>query len=310
MPEFTRRTLDEDAQLIRAVSRIVPDLATRSTTAIVASKNRVLRQLGSGTLLAVADHRFIVTAAHVVLKAIEDGSTLAVSGASDGRFIPTAGTWLASPSPEGSSPADIFDVAIYQFSEEQASRLDEANFIRIGDVCFDQELSSGYFVVTGFPGIWSDVLSDTDPTIPMTSKMLQYGTVAFQGSTTGLNSYDKDAHLLLDGSPALMLDQTGNIASFRTNAGFPAQMPRDLAGISGCSVWLIGDLRSSIEQWSPKVARLVGVETGVYPSRGVIKATRWSAVTTLLYNSIPMLRPALRLYDRLPYPIQAVCLPR
>ena len=49
--------------------RAVPDKVASSTIAIIASANKTTRQLGSGFLLAIADARFIVTAAHVWTKA-------------------------------------------------------------------------------------------------------------------------------------------------------------------------------------------------------------------------------------------------
>ncbi len=128
--------------------------------------------------------------------------------------------------------------------------------------------------------------------------MFQYGTFALGGSASGLDGYNPARHFLLEASPEVLLDHTGKETHFRTRGGHPAQMPADLAGVSGCSVWMIGDLRSPVESWSQDRARLVGVETSVYGKRGAIKATRWNAVTTLLYTAVPLLRPVLEMYAR------------
>ena len=176
-------------------------------------------------------------------------------------------------------------MAIYEFSPDQIARFEPTNFVRIGDAAFPKDLSAGFFVVTGFPAMWSTALAPEDLT--MKAKLLQYGTYALQGSTAGLDGYSPDRHFLMEGSPATLLDQAGEPTDFRTRTGFPAQMPHDLAGVSGCSVWMIGDLRKPLDTWSKNECRLVGVETSIYKQRSAIKATRWNAITTLLYNAVP-----------------------
>ena len=165
--------------------------------------------------------------------------------------------------------------------------------MRVADACFASDLSTGYFVVTGYPGIWSTVLDGSEDT--MKSKLLQYGTYALAGATAALDGYDPGRHFLLTASPSEILDPLGAPATFRTRQGFPAQMPADLRGISGCSVWLIGNLTKPVESWGREPGRIVGIETGVFAERGAIKATRWNAVTTLLYNAFPPIRPAIEM---------------
>ena len=130
----------------------------------------------------------------------------------------------------------------------------------------------------------------------MKSKLLQYGTWAFSGSTAALDEYDSANHFLLTATSSEMLDTVGMPVTFRTRQGFAAQMPADLRGVSGCSVWMIGDLTQPVVSWDKRASRIVGIETGVFPSRGAIKVTRWNAVTTLLYNAFPSLRPAIEMY--------------
>src|SRR5688572_13614834 len=40
----------------------------------------------------------------------------------------------------------------------------------------------------------------------------------------------------------------------------------------------------------------IGVETGVYEDRQLVKATRWGAVMRLIYSAFPDLRPSIDLY--------------
>ena len=281
------------AKLSRAMSECVPELAARSTVGIVASTNQYVRQIGTGTLLAVADHRFVVTAAHVVHQDALAGATFGISGTVDGQFVAAVGSWILSGD-SADRPSDEHDIGIYEFSPEQAARFADDVFVRVADVDFPADLSHGFFVVCGFPAVWSTSLKPSDMTL--STKMLQLGTFALQGSVTGLTKYNPQRHFLLEASLDILLDRSARNTSFRTRGGYPAQMPRDLAGVSGCSVWMLGDLRQPIEQWSKKTARLVGIETSVYERRRAIKVTRWNGVTTLLHAAFPRTRRVLEMY--------------
>jgi hypothetical protein len=61
-------------------------------------------------------------------------------------------------------------------------------------------------------------------------------------------------------------------------------------------VWTIGDSKKPPTDWDADQARLIAVQTGVYPQRKIIKATRWIAVSTLLYEAFPELRGAMNLF--------------
>lgn len=276
------------------MSACVPDLTVTSTIAIVGAKAPVIRQLGSGTLLAVADLRFVLTAAHVVREASRHKLTLGISGGQSGCFIAAGGKWIMSTASSSDSADDTYDVALYQLNEDQINRLAGVEYVRVADASFTSDLTNGFFIVTGFPGMWSTVLDGDEDT--MKSKLLQYGTYAFSGSTSALAGYDPAHHFLLEASPSGLLDHTGEPTSFRTRTGFAAQMPTDLRGISGCSVWMIGNLATPVGTWEKHAGRIVGIETGVFSARGAIKATRWNAVTTLMYKAFPNLRPALEIY--------------
>ena len=167
---------------------------------------------------------------------------------------------------------------------------------RIADVSFANDLASVYFVVLGFPGMWSTTSYDDAEIVEL--KLLQYGTGAFGGSKAGLEGYSEASHFLLDAKHDELFDQDGNAMSFRTRQGFPATMPGDMAGISGGSVWAIADMRTPVQAWSKSNPRLVGVETGVYRGSRAIKVTRWSAIASLLHAAFPDLRPVLTMYVR------------
>lgn len=284
----------DSAKLVRAIATHVPELSVKSMVAIVGSKAPTVRQIGSGTLLAVADLRFVLTAAHVVREGARLDLTLGISSGMSGNLTAVGGNWIISMGSGPRSEDDKYDVALYQLDDRQIDRLENAQFVRIADASFEADLSKGYFVVSGFPAMWSTVLNRADDT--MKSRVLQYGTYAFPGSTSALENYDATHHFLLEATPTETLDHTGGPISFRTRSGFSAQMPDDLRGVSGCSVWKVGDLSTPVETWSSSNARIVGIETGVYSTRRAIKASRWNAVTTLLYNAFPATRSAIELY--------------
>ncbi len=286
---------EQIADAVRAMASCVPDITIKSTVAIVGAKALGISQIGTGTLLAVADMRFVVTAAHVIGQAQERELTLGISGGSSGLFTALTGQCLLTGSSKRNEGDDKHDVAIYLLDERQTRRLIGVEYVRIADVSFKPDLSNGLFVVTGFPGIWSTHLTGDEEV--MKSKLLQYGTYSFTGSTSALAGYDPQHHFLMQATPSQLLDHTGSPTSFRTRSGYPAQMSTDLGGISGCSVWLVGNMTVPATQWGKSECKLVGVETGVFQSRGAIKATRWNAVASLLYNAFPSLRPSIELYS-------------
>jgi hypothetical protein len=280
-------TSDSIEHLLRAITASIPDTVANSTVVIAAGNDPFVRHFGSGTLFAVADRRFVVTAAHVLQQAMDYDSTVGIGGGSEGYFVAAIGNWIVPRD-------DRFDIAIYLLDQSQCERLGTCTFLRIADVSFDSDLSRGFFVVSGFPSIWSTVSTAEHESMQL--RLLQYSTCAYGGDSTGLGDYDSRYHLLLDARPEHLFDASGATMRLRMPTGHPARMPGDLSGISGCGVWMIGDLRVSCQSWRADQARLVGVETGVFHDRAAIKATRWNAVTTLLYSAFTDLGPTLKLY--------------
>jgi hypothetical protein len=268
-----------------------PSRVAAATVAIVGSLSRNVRHLGTGTLLAVADAKFVVTAAHVLRVAKEQGLTVAIVPALGGVFTAvTARPWLLT-SDDGAE--DRHDVALYRLDEREVGRLGGSDFVRIADVCFEKDLAAAYFVICGFPGMWSTA---SNPDGDMKGRLLQYGTYPFKGSTSGLGGFDPQKHILLEGTPGDLLDHNGEPTRFQTRSGHPASMPGDLSGVSGCSIWRIGDFRTPVSEWNINAAQIVAVQTGVFRSAGAIKATRWNSVTTLLHLACPDLRATIEMY--------------
>jgi hypothetical protein len=189
-----------------------PSRVAGATVAIVGSLSRHIRHLGTGTLLAVADAKFVVTAAHVLRVAKEQGLTVAISPALGGVFTAvTARTWLLT----SDEADDRHDVALYRLDEREVGRLGAADFVRIADVCFEKDLAAACFVICGFPGMWSTA---SNPDGDMTGRLLQYATYPFKGRTSGLGGFDAEKHILLEGTPGDLLDHNGEPTRFQTRS--------------------------------------------------------------------------------------------
>ena len=180
------------------MAAITPPRVASATVAIVGSLSRNARHLGTGTLLAVADAKFVVTAAHVLRVAKEQGLTVAISPAFGGVFTAvTARPWLLTTDEGGD---DRHDVALYRLDEREVGRLSGVDFVRIADVCFERDLAFAYFVICGFPGMWATA---SNPDGEMKGRLLQYGTYSFKGTTSSLLGFDSERHLLLEGTPKI-----------------------------------------------------------------------------------------------------------
>ncbi len=279
------------AAIAKAINALVPDGVVRSTVALLGSHGGAVRPIGSGTLLAVGEEFFVLSAAHVLRQAAEQELTVGV--ARDSQITACSRDWMLSD-PDGARH-DVHDVALYKLTSEEAARFTSSCFIRIGDVSFLADLSNSYFVICGFPALWTTALAPSDLT-PVKSKLLLMGMDGFRGSSTGLDGFDSERHFLLRADWSDIYDAlTGKPARFRSRMGHPVDFPGALQGISGCSVWRMGDLRVPPKFWGKP--KLVGIETAVYEKAGAIRATRWNSVTTMLYGAFPSTRPTLRMYE-------------
>ncbi len=248
-------------------------------------QSQVIDQFGTGTLLKIADDSFLVTAAHVATYATKLKKSLCI-GINNG-FIQLNGDWCLSTE---STPHDI---AVLRLPADMASKLVDIPHIRLHDVDFDSDLSKGVFCLLGYPARLA-IPSTTDHTT-MNITPFQFLTYAYDGETDMLSGYQQKYHVLLsaqaggvdnDGKPVIFADRNGNSLSF----------PKDLGGISGCSIWKIGQYNKPLSDWKSYRPKIVAVQTSVYSDAQIIKGTRWAAVSSLLYKAFPDLRQALKLW--------------
>lgn len=277
---------------IKAASMQIPSYAWNCTTPIVTDYKGKVLHFGTGTLFCVADYYFLVTAAHVFKKAKEYKLPLGIGGSNDGYLIALKGNSVVSSEGQYGSSGDPFDVGIHPLSKDIVTRLrQEKTFIHIDDIDFGVQSPTAVYTLFGFPGVWSTPSTSDKETVKY--KALQYTTYQYDRNTSIISEYQARFHLLLDGQ----LDQAFDFNALPIQSadldGVPSPVTEDLGGISGCSVWKIGDFNIPTNKWKIEKSKLVAVQTGAYYKVKVIKATRWIAVSTLIYQSFPELRPII-----------------
>ena len=281
-------TSDEDFAHYRELARLVPSWAWESVVSIAVQQGSRLAQHGTGTLFAMGQERFVVTAGHVVRQASKHEARLYCS-VPNGTYFPLVRTWTCSTSGAGRLAHDPFDIAVYHLNEEDYQRLGTAHYVRTTDLTFNFDDEFAVYSLFGFPSVWSQPESTN-----LTLKRLEFTGYGYDGNLATLELFRSDYHLAIRARLDETKDEFAQDVRFTTLAGIPVDFPVDLGGISGCPVWRIGDRRMPVSNWSSIIPKLVAVETGAYP-KGVIKATRWVAVTTLLRAAFPQLRPAFDL---------------
>lgn len=280
------RETEAQREVNRSIAAVVPTVAWDATVPIVVAIDGEVRHHGTGTLFQVADHHFLFTAAHVFEAASRESKSLGIGGSDDGRFIALEGTAFSSSA--------RLDVALHRLGKSAVSRLSRKTFLQLNDVEFAEPSQTAVYTVFGFPAILT--ISSVSSDEPLSLKALEFTSYAFDRDSSMCDGYDSTVHILIDAQHRGTTDEDGQPVSFDRRDGRQAAFPKDLPGISGCSVWRVGDLHAHPDRWSETRPRVVAVQTSVYSSKRAIKATRWVAVSTLIHEVFPELRPALNLW--------------
>ncbi len=220
----------------------------------------------SGVLIAIANQRFLVTAAHGLEPITNARIPLYVtSPRRGGGGIPLVGKLFGTEEKK-------IDIAVVKMNHETRARLDDdgARFLRVTDVDNAAAVTPGIYLVRGFP-----IACNADP--------MTYETVLYQGEVPTDSEYPFDPafHLLLDHSRDL-----------RWRGGQVSRSPR-IEGMSGCGIWrLTTRAPSDLAGWSPDERRLVAIQTTCrYGS--FLKGTWVRHAFGLIYHRCPELRPAM-----------------
>ncbi len=278
-------------QINEQIAKHIPENGWSATVSIVLAHDSAVHQFGTGILFRVGNHSFVVTAAHVIKEANAHGKTLGITSAED-SIVAVPGTWMCSSEGQYGSSGDPFDVAVQRLPKDAIDKIGSKTYLTFKDIEFQAQSATAVYTLFGYPGIWSN--STTTDTDRLEIKPLQYTAFAYDRDTNLLENYQERFHLLLDAELTQATADDGTPAKISDNNGNDAASPSALGGISGCSVWRIGDLKNSINEWSQTPPRIVGVLTGGYNLINAFIATKWVAVSTLLHEAFPEVRKAMR----------------
>jgi hypothetical protein len=207
------------------IGECVPHDGWDATVAIVIANKPGVYLLGTGTLFAIGDFHFAVTAAHVVKQAYKDGKTIGISDAQH-SFISVHGNWITSAPSQPRTGEEPFDLAVYRLPDDAIARLTGKRFLRRGDIDFSEQSNTAVFSILGYPGIWASPSRGDDELV--TLKALEYTTYAYDGSTESLLGYDPTFHLLLGSDPTTTTNTDGSRAVFIARDGRIVSIPREL----------------------------------------------------------------------------------
>jgi hypothetical protein len=100
------------AEINRQVGSHVPRRGWNVTVSIVLANRPAVHPIGTGSLFEIGGYRFVVTAAHVLDEAHQNGKTIGISDGGE-SFVSVHGNWIRSASLQ-SGEQDPFDIAVYK----------------------------------------------------------------------------------------------------------------------------------------------------------------------------------------------------
>jgi len=240
------------------------NLARRATVAITMKLRGNLHLIGTGILVDIDDHSFVITAAHVIQGSQKYQAELGLIDVK-GKFVGLDNDWKCLILRNYGAPYDPIDVAIHEIDSYQRNQLNHAEFLTLQNMDLISGTSRETYFLYGFP--FSLVKRDEISGPKLFPRPLTVSIFRYRGSTHLIANYEEQFHLLLD---ARHLDDRNIFGDI--------SLHRSIEGISGSGVWIEDD---------NKAEKIVGLQTGVYQRHHLIKATRWSMVMKLLYNALP-----------------------
>ena len=261
----------------------MPLRAASSTVAIVTYRDGRLWQCGTGTLVRFAALHFLITAGHVYRETKRREQPLFLAtGAEDSRIC-TLGGDITITNEKQRGGDDSFDLAMWHLDDATLSELSaEKRFLDQTDLWFGDEKDAGAYFVYGFPEVWAQAENSNRLLV---IQPLSFTTHPPDRSFKSLPNYNPRYHLVLENDQEWV----------RGTDGKPISFPSRLQGISGASVWKTFSDNHDMDSWHESRAKVVAVETCVYLSSHLMRATRWASVLTMLKEVYPQLGPSLGL---------------
>ncbi len=236
---------------------------------------------GTGTLFAVGEVHYVVTASHVLEQAVGAGRELyafTLAGTSD-RGVMLEPVRLDGTIYRFDDPADV---GIVRLADDTVVALRGRRFLRLLDVGL-RPSCPGWGWISGFP---RELVGSPTPNT-FAYNAINIGAALTDREPANVQNFDPSCNFVLD---------TDRQRMWRPD-GAPVELPQSFGGISGCSVWQSwwpGD--DDPARWRTRQVRVVGVQTSVYPRLPIIKATTWDAVLLAIYRANPELMPSITLH--------------
>ena len=245
--------------------------------------------LGTGVPLAVADHRLILTAAHVFDDVIPEGQAVYISpGSVGGKLIlvdPLQVRRSARPA-SGNRKDDHFDSAVVILTPDVVDQIGPGiTFCQLSDLDpFDTQAMGSYYFLNGFPS-QNLVINRCKNTVSCRS--LLYGTFVYDGNR-GPWPLPADVHL----PPDLNIDLDFHPRRAADDAGRRTRLPRPY-GISGCGFWRLSQAGVNRNDWTLAHVKLVGIENRYDEVLYVLRGTRIKYFNTILAEKVDGALPAM-----------------
>lgn len=239
--------------------------------------------LGTGTLFRTKSRVICITAAHVVRQARQSEGPIGIV-CRDSRLL------LIHPGDDSDSSAAIrlapepADAALIQLPSGISGSI---SMNPILDWPMDEEETSpaevvycllGYSVNT-LKGPWSRY------SMPQTMPPSHFTATQYEGVTQGLAGYHPYFHLLFGfgwHTSAERGPEVSGTEDFLGGTSLLVDFPSGMAGMSGCTVWKLKPVNAGQPGRVKEPQGIVALQTGLYASTRIIKATRWAVVSSLL----------------------------
>ena len=259
-----------------------------TTLPLFANKGDHLALFGSGVLFQLADHHFLITAAHVMdeaLKAERHGYSFFIDGR-PGQGLLQLNKFLVLSSLKGplGRDDDPFDLSVACLPRELAETLvPHRSFLHMPEVdVFDPQDRDSAYAIYGYPsaGFTRDLDSNKRGYEP-----LLYGTSLCQRDVGALHPpHDPKVGYLLNFSQQYCVRLDGGSGG-----------PKNPKGISGCGIWRIIVDAAAADRWKPDDVRLVGIEHGWMAEKHYVRGTRIRYAIAMILKKYPELRPVVEI---------------
>lgn len=258
-----------------------------STVPLFVSNEKTTGVIGSGVLFQIAEHHFLITAAHVtdaIKKAMSHGYLLyTAAGQPQRESIQFNRFPILSTLEQGlGREDDPYDISVITLPAEVVrALLPGRRFLHLPEIdVLDGRRAGSLYVVFGYP---SGTCAHDREFNAISTEPLLYGTRVSQRELEDLNPpRNPKTDYLLDFSQEFGVRLDGQDGG-----------PPDPKGISGCGIWRVIDSHENADRWSPDQVRLVGIEHSWSRRKHYVRGTTIGIALTMILRQYPELdRPA------------------